>query len=709
MADETSKQATRRGADRRFSTRWIKGSGIDIGCGTDSLAALASFFPLMTSLRPWDLPDGDAMLMHGVDDASVDFVHSSHCLEHLVDPYLSLSNWIRICREGGHLIITVPDEDLYEQGVWPSTFNTDHKWTFTIAKRSSWSPRSVNIFDLLRPFLDHVDVLKVELLDSGFQYGQARHDQSRNSLSESAIEIVLRKRAGVPRGQRDDATPRDLFAEAVAHHEADRSAEAIDLYRGLLAKDPGDVASAINLASLSGFHEAVELLERATSLKPDHVHAQSSYGALLFEAGRTREAEVCFRAALTAAPHRHALWSMLARTREALDDDAGAVEALEQGAAVAGFLATVFVELARLYERTNRPESVITCLERVVALDPGNKEARVLRGHARLKLGDLPGGADDMRWMWHDKAFHGQGLIFAPSSAGDEDLSSRRVLLAADAGIGDTILFVRYARLLVQRGASVGVECQPELVRLLSRDPDIDVVVERGTALPPHDVRVPIHNLIGAFGTTLETVPGDVPYLSVTSQGRSTWAGRLAFDSTLKIGIVWAGNPAHVNDRRRSMDPGFLRPLLETKGTTFVSLQKNAMSCPIDVLDWTDELHDMADTADLVAALDLVISIDSSVAHLAGALGRPIWLLDRFDGCWRWMKDRPDSPWYPTMRIFRQPTPGDWAAVVRGVGAALSAAVDAQRVETRPAVAGAEEAGLAALPRLGGGHRDQRI
>ena len=574
MANETSKQATRRGADRRFSTRWIKGAGIDIGCGTDSLADLASFFPLMTSLRPWDLPDGDAMLMEGVDDAVFDFVHSSHCLEHLVDPYVSLTNWIRICREGGHLIITVPDEDLYEQGIWPSTFNVDHKWTFTVAKQSSWSPRSVSIMDLLQPFLDRIDVLKIELLDAGFQYGQARHDQSRGSLSESAIEIILRKKIDIKPTRTNEAPSIGSFSDAIAHHQAGRSAEAVDLYRRLLAEFPNDVATLNNLASLSDNDDATALLKRAIALKPDYVDAQINYGALLLKTGRTREAHSCFRAALQATPGEPALWLMLARAREILNDPAGAGEALDRGVSLASGSTTLLMEFCRIYERINRPEEVIACLDRVLLSEPENRQARIQRAHSRLKLGDMPGGAQDMRWMWTDTSYTDQISIFAPSGKEVEDLVDRQILLSADAGIGDTILFARYARLLNRRGAKVCVECQPELLRLLSRNHDIDHVVERGAALPPHDIRVPIHNLIGAFGTTLASIPADGPYLSTNSEARRAWAERLAVGPGLKVGVVWAGNPAHVNDLRRSMDPSFLGPLLDTPGTTFVSLQK---------------------------------------------------------------------------------------------------------------------------------------
>lgn len=191
---ETSKSLMRRCYDKRFATRWLVGHGIDIGAGNDPLSPYSHMLPLMTSLRAWDHLDGDAVLMEGVADGAYDFVHSSHCLEHLTDPTTALRNWVRICRPGGHVLIMVPDEDLYEQGVWPSTFNDDHKWTFTIGKAASWSPRSINLLTLLQAVWDDVDILKIELLDNAFLYGAPRFDQTLTMLGECAIEIVLRRK-----------------------------------------------------------------------------------------------------------------------------------------------------------------------------------------------------------------------------------------------------------------------------------------------------------------------------------------------------------------------------------------------------------------------------------------------------------------------------------------------------------------------------------
>ena len=189
---EASKSIMRRLADSRFATRYFVGDGIDVGSGADPISFYAELFPLIRRVRNWDLDDGDAQHLDGVPDASFDFVHSSHCLEHVRDPLVALRNWLRVLRPGGHMVILVPDEDLYEQGVFPSTFNADHKFTFTLYKKTTWSPRSVNVLALIAQ-LDGVTPLKVELLDGTYLYGLDRTDQTMLPAGECAIEFVLRK------------------------------------------------------------------------------------------------------------------------------------------------------------------------------------------------------------------------------------------------------------------------------------------------------------------------------------------------------------------------------------------------------------------------------------------------------------------------------------------------------------------------------------
>lgn len=192
--NETSKALIRRLHDARFVNTYFRGSGIDIGAGNDPLGKYAQQFPLMTTLRVWDMPDGDAQLMKGVSDNEYDFVHSSHCLEHLYDPYEALDNWIRICKPGGHIITTIPDEDLYEQGVWPSNHNGDHKTSWTIAKEKSWSAASINLLEVLYQFRHRVEIIKIELINNAFIYDVQRFDQTYHGISECAIEFIVRKR-----------------------------------------------------------------------------------------------------------------------------------------------------------------------------------------------------------------------------------------------------------------------------------------------------------------------------------------------------------------------------------------------------------------------------------------------------------------------------------------------------------------------------------
>jgi hypothetical protein len=221
-------------------------------------------------------------------------------------------------------------------------------------------------------------------------------------------------------------------------------------------------------------------------------------------------------------------------------------------------------------------------------------------------------------------------------------------------------------------------------MRLLGSLPQVPMLVARGDVLPPFDLHCPMLSLPLALGTTVDTIPADVPYLSAPAAVAAAWGERLAdYARGLRVGLVWAGNPrAHspdlaAIDRRRSITPERLAPLFDIEGALFFSLQKDGPRAPdnLPMIDLMREIGDFADTAALIANLDLVISVDTSVAHLAAAMGKPVWVLDRFDSCWRWLRGREDSPWYPTLRLFRQPVSGDWDAVVARVALALEARI----------------------------------
>jgi SAM-dependent methyltransferase len=194
MSKECGKALARRLRDPNFLRFYFVGQGLDVGGGPDPLGAYQEFFPLITKIDCWDWEQGDAQFMSSIPDETLDFVHSSHCLEHMVDPVIALKNWFRLLKPGGHMVITIPDEDLYEQGIFPSTYNTDHKWTFTIFKTQSWSPRSCNLLSLLPQLGPSADILKVELLQHTFRYQLPRFDQTQTPSAESGIEFVVRKR-----------------------------------------------------------------------------------------------------------------------------------------------------------------------------------------------------------------------------------------------------------------------------------------------------------------------------------------------------------------------------------------------------------------------------------------------------------------------------------------------------------------------------------
>ena len=694
MANETSKQMLRRSSDRRFATRWFVGTGIDIGSGPDPLSNLADFLPLLKSVRPWDLEDGDAMLMAGVPDDSFDFVHSSHCLEHLVDPFIALQNWLRICRPGGHLIVTVPDEDLYEQGVWPSTFNEDHKWTFTILKSRSWSPRSINVLAMLERFADQIEILKVEKLDSGFVYGRPRQDQTLNGLAESSIEVVVKKKGLEPEPGRLEASAAEgarfaqavrgnevgnRFAEAVRFHQAGQLPEARVGYLALLALDPENKGALNNLALLSPPELAEQYLIRALALDGNYVDALLNLAGLFGNSHRQSQAKSLYQKAHALAPQDRRAIQGLFLLHEALEEWEPAMGLLDRMPTYFDHLDDAYCRVAKLCENTNRPREALGCLEKAIRIHPANVEAHIYAGRQYLKLGDYRKGAEEIAWIWHGRIAASQIGAFVDEAGRSLDQHGRTIVLSADSGLGDTLQFVRYAGLLKALGATVVLECQPELERLMGLSPMVDRVHGIGHLEGAFDLRVPLHNLIGAFRTTVATVPAEMPYLNADPEEVRAYAARIGRTKGLKIGLVWSGNRQHPRDVSRSIPPAALAPLLSISGATFFSLQKEPADFSPELVDWSQEFTDMAVTAALVQNLDLVITIDSAVAHLAGALGRPVWLLNRFDSCWRWLEERTDSPWYPTLRIFRQAAAGPWDDTLARVAAELGSLIQASK------------------------------
>ena len=299
----------------------------------------------------------------------------------------------------------------------------------------------------------------------------------------------------------------------------------------------------------------------------------------------------------------------------------------------------------------------------------------------QLLAGDFENGWRGYEWRWRLPRFESgkRGFDFFPLWLGEEEIGGRRIVIHAEQGFGDTIQFSRYVPMLAAQGAEVLLAVQPPLKSLLAGLSGISGFVDYRGGLPRADFRCPLMSLPLAFGTGLATVPDRVPYLAPSREQVGRWRERLGPKCGPRIGIAWSGNAAHKLDRERSLPLELLEPIVKL-GPELYCLQREMRPNDLpgfamfpNINFFGSELRDFSDTAALIGEMDLVITVDTAVAHLAGALAKPVWAMIAFAPDWRWMLSRSDSPWYPTMRLFRQPSPGDWTAVVAHIAAELAA------------------------------------
>jgi hypothetical protein len=316
----------------------------------------------------------------------------------------------------------------------------------------------------------------------------------------------------------------------------------------------------------------------------------------------------------------------------------------------------------------NRFAEALDCFSAAAAVEPGRAEAQYNASLVRLRLGDFAAGWRGYEWRWRKADWAASRRNFsAPVWLGREPIKGKTILLHAEQGLGDTMQFIRYAPLVAGRGARVILECQAELTGLLGNVEGVAQVVARGETLPDFDMHCPLLSLPLAFGTLVETIPNVVPYIAPPLPYLHKWVQRIAGVASPRIGLVWAGNPTHYNDRNRSIALAALEPILGIDGLHFVSLQKSATAADVtrlrqfeNVTPIGDELADFADTAAVIAMLDVIVTVDTATAHLAGAIGKVAALLLPFSADFRWLVERGDSPLYPTARLFRQTALGDW-------------------------------------------------
>ena len=437
------------------------------------------------------------------------------------------------------------------------------------------------------------------------------------------------------------------------------------------------------LAQSGDLQAAAGCFERVLVLQPELPTAYYNLGKAYTMQDRFEEAMDCYRRALQFDPGLADAHTNLGDLFIKLGQPEQAEASLQQAARLQPQNADYQFNLATFYKEQLNLGKANQYYEQAIRLKPEYAAAHWNKSCVLLLSGNFPEGWQEHRWRFQNqyeiKRF--QLPVFSQPRWQGESLEGKRILVYREQGIGDTLQFVRYLPLVKARGAYTIFACQQSLLDLLEDVSGIDnlQLFSEGLATEvDFDYHCPLLDLPDIFGTTLETIPAEIPYIGVDPQRKRYWQAKLAADNRVKVGLVWAGNPNHNNDRNRSCPLELFAPLMQVSDITFYSLQKgadgeqvNKLPPGMSLIDYTDELHDFADTAAFIEQLDLVISVDTSVAHLAGAMGKPVWTLLPYVPDWRWMLQREDSPWYPTMRLFRQTAKGEWGPVFQRLVDAL--------------------------------------
>jgi cytochrome c-type biogenesis protein CcmH/NrfG len=430
------------------------------------------------------------------------------------------------------------------------------------------------------------------------------------------------------------------------------------------------------LNQLHQLEEACVCLQMAVRLKPNFPKLNLLLGGVLKKLGRFEESAACCRKEIQIEPGNpdaHYNLGLVLQNLGRLDE---AIIAYQKAIGLRPEYADALINLGCVRRQRLEPEAALLCFEEALRCEPQNPEAHWELCTTLLALGDFERGWKEYEWRWKQKGFAAPPARFEQPRWDGSDLNGRRIFLHTEQGYGDIIQFARYATLVAGRGGEVIVGCPQPLRLLIQTIPGVREVVTDRAALPPFDVHAPLMSLPAIFGTTLPTVPAEIPYLTPP---RNDFKLENTDERQCKVGIVWAGDPSHKNDRNRSLPLNCFSPLMELPGIRWYSLQVGNRVRDLSQLqpegritDLGSRFRDFGDTAQAIAQLDLVISVDTSVVHLAGALGKSVWTLLPFEAEWRWMLGREDSPWYSTMRLFRQSSPGNWKSLLDLVACELN-------------------------------------
>ena len=472
-----------------------------------------------------------------------------------------------------------------------------------------------------------------------------------------------------------------LINLAVTFNKMSRLHEAESCYRMVLDIAPNFAEVHFNLGVLlqdAGRLEEAEISYRhALQIKPDFTEACTNLANTLKQSGRLIEAERYYRQALQINPDSSDLHCNLAAVLKDLGRFQEAETSCRQALQINPEFAGAHNNLGIIHKESGRLAEAEACYRRALHFQPDYAEAHSNLAMTLLTRGELMAGWEEMEWRWKTPQMSPGWRHFLQPQWRGEEARGNTLLIHAEQGLGDTLQFCRYATLAAAAGLKVILEVQAPLVKLLRSLSGVDQVLARGEILPPFELHCPMLSLPLALATTLPTLPSASSYLLADTAQVKAWQKRLEAlpNQCHRVGLVWAGNShthwpqAALIDQQRSISPERLAPVFAVPGFVFFSLQKGGAVAPdnLPLIDFMDEMKDFADTAALVTNLDLVITVDTAVAHLAAALGKPVWILHRFDACWRWFREREDSPWYPSVRLFRQPRPGEWHTVIEKV------------------------------------------
>ena len=480
------------------------------------------------------------------------------------------------------------------------------------------------------------------------------------------------------------ATISEALAIAIGHHQAGRLQAAEQLYQRILAVQANHAGAWHLLGVIAhqmGRHEvAVQYIQRAIGFEGNVAAFHNNLGETYLALRRMPEAVACFHAALQLNPDfAEAHYNLGNALRDQGKQDQ-AVACYRRALELKPDYVEPYNNLGNVLNAQGKRDEAVACYRRALELKPDFAEAHWNRALLWLLTGDFAQGWPEYEWRWRRKQAPRRPFPEAPWDG--RPLDGKTIVLHTEQGLGDTIQFIRYAALVRQSGARVIVACQKALLPILKSCQGIDLLVPETAPPPAFDAHVPLMSLPGIFKTSLESIPGETPYLFADSELVGKWRERLGEFSGFKIGICWQGNPAYRNDRDRSVPLREFASLARIAGICWISLQKGLgreqlaeVRDRFPVIDLADELDEEAgpfmDTAAVMKNLDLVITVDTAIEHLAGALGVPVWVALPLAPDWRWFLDRVDSPWYPTVRLFRQRERGNWQGLFDEIGKAI--------------------------------------